>query len=312
MNSDALDDLARQLAATPASRRATLKAMAATIATGSLFGIHHRASKRGPPAAPTVANTSTVCNWDAGSAACLAFLAALAKCTEAKTLPAIAACAISLPLLAKKCHDDLNCHCVTGVMCSALLQDDTPICCEPPNVCDNVSCGCLPPCGPCQERSQATCWCDDICASSNPCCNGTCCGPAPVQCCSNNCVNTDTDINNCGGCGIGCPPGDYCANGQCQTCCVPGQICGSLPCCPGSGGACGQTCCDSVSQCCAGLGCIPASYTCCTGNEGQKFGCEFGCCGDGCLPQGNQCCDAATSSNCPAGHCCPPGTGGCC
>jgi hypothetical protein len=38
----------------------------------------------------------------------------------------------------------------------------------------------------------------------------------PGLCCTSGCVDTDVDVNNCGGCNRQCPSGKTCNNGQCQ------------------------------------------------------------------------------------------------
>ena len=46
--------------------------------------------------------------------------------------------------------------------------------------------------------------------------DGAACGPGE-SCCFAQCISTDSDPNNCGGCGLVCNFGDTCTNGSCQT-----------------------------------------------------------------------------------------------
>jgi len=47
------------------------------------------------------------------------------------------------------------------------------------------------------------------------------CPPDMPDCCDGQCVNTQTDEDNCGGCGIVCPQGKTCTDGRCE--CPPGE-----------------------------------------------------------------------------------------
>ncbi len=69
-------------------------------------------------------------------------------------------------------------------------------------------------------------------------------------CCTSACANLNRDPQNCGTCGIVCPPGTSCENGLCNglAACGPGHA-GSL-CDPDSG---------LSFRCCPGLGCIDTS-----------------------------------------------------
>jgi hypothetical protein len=85
MNPDALDDLARQVAATPTSRRAMLKA----VAVGALLGLPGRTSKhRLPPARAVSTGSDPVCNWSGAALDCLNLglsgVACYAKCSGGK------------------------------------------------------------------------------------------------------------------------------------------------------------------------------------------------------------------------------------
>lgn len=71
---------------------------------------------------------------------------------------------------------------------------------------------------------------------------GTCGGPSPA-CCHHTCINTATDNNNCGGCGLSCSDGFQCRGGTCTK--VPPP-----PTCVPLGGSCrpnGPDCCGGIS-----------------------------------------------------------------
>jgi hypothetical protein len=279
VNLGALDDIARQVAAAPTSRRATLKAVAA----GVLFGLPRRTSRHGlPPARAVLASSSPVCDWKAGAADCLALLAGAVACEEkckkfVTDWKVCIACAAGLVTQSQKCKQKLNCHCANGsAICSPITGDDAPECCDPPEVCDD-NFGCQSPCGPCEQRT----WygaCQSTCTGSQTCCNGQC-------------VNTSTDSNNCGSCGNVCTGGTTCQNGQCacpsgQTMCTDQCVDTSTN--PDNCGACGVIC--STGQPCCGGNC------CAYGGE---------CCAGGCLGFGVHCCHSPNGDYvCPDNQTC--------
>jgi hypothetical protein len=79
-----------------------------------------------------------------------------------------------------------------------------------------------------------------ICAQSGLACNGIC-------------EETQTDVNNCGGCGATCATGQFCHSGSCST----GQSCSSPASCTPpangtatcNGGICGFTCNSGFTSC---------------------------------------------------------------
>jgi hypothetical protein len=77
-------------------------------------------------------------------------------------------------------------------------------------------------------------------------CSVTCDSLFPT-CCGNVCVYTANDPENCGGCGVRCPTGEYCNE----------QGCGPVPCtiagggCISVAGCCGDACCGLDQTCCA-------------------------------------------------------------
>jgi hypothetical protein len=67
--------------------------------------------------------------------------------------------------------------------------------------------------------------------------------------CGDACVDTDVDPMNCGGCGVGCAPGQVCSGAVCSTVCGAGRTpCGAPPVCVDlesdrmNCGSCGTTC----------------------------------------------------------------------
>lgn len=128
--------------------------------------------------------------------------------------------------------------------------------------------------------------------------NGTACDTQAGRgrCCGGSCLNTQTDLNNCGACGNVCtaPPNGSatCSNGVCGftcnfspcggTCCPSGQNCSPDGCCTFVRDACDP---DGPNTCCA----APRNF--CKTVDGQSF-----CCGvsgvSPCSPNGpsDRCC----------------------
>jgi stigma-specific protein Stig1 len=99
--------------------------------------------------------------------------------------------------------------------------------------------------------------------------------PTGQSVCAGSCVNTFTDIGNCGGCGITCTVGQMCTAGQCMTTsCPAGQglcsgNCVNISTDPLNCGSCGHTC--TVGQVCTAGQCSQAGPT----SGGDVFACEF-------------------------------------
>jgi hypothetical protein len=172
-------------------------------------------------------------------------------------------------------------------------------CCPPGTVCRNGQCvltgggiGSLKcPCGNGTDDACTCILCGDTPGVGD---TGFLCvdfrGTGAVMCCTSSitgqsyCADTLTDVQNCGGCGIQCAPGQVCKFGQC---------CDKV--CIASTGA--STCCTATDSCCEVPGgvllCCPSGMSCTPCSGGGNF-----CCfpGDVC-------------STCPDGNlrCCPPG-----
>jgi hypothetical protein len=143
------------------------------------------------------------------------------------------------------------------------------------------------------------------------------CPPSFPDCCDEECVNLDTDEDNCGACGVECPNNLQCLNGVCG-CPAPlircGDICVADICC-----TIDQGCTDS-GVCCDGTTCIPQTdlceLICQTANDCRDF---FGdddwvCVGEPAFCGPNKCCRPGSCNNssqcsgdvCCAGSCCNP------
>lgn len=103
------------------------------------------------------------------------------------------------------------------------------------------------------------------CGNGTTCCD-TCLPSTCAQtCCSGQCVNVQTNPNNCGACGRTCEAGDICLNGACacgaDTCQSLGKQCGSWP--DGCGGTLDCGSCTPPLQC--GDGVCRACDVCASG-----------------------------------------------
>jgi hypothetical protein len=231
--------------------------------------------------------------------------------------------------------------CQTPPSCRTTGCPNSEVCCH--DVCTNI------------ETIQNCGACDSPCPpGSNECLSGACCtvmpmGMAcgimgcapPTQLCGQNCVDEQTDPNNCGGCDIECLPGEACVGGHChgsnncgamtctqlETCCSQEdlQACVNTQTDPNNCGQCFNACppgaqCQEgqclLSTCMGGPTCPPPT-TCCPGGcvdtQNDPNNCSE--CGFQC-PSGDTCqagdCVAPTSCNggpvCTGNNqCCPSG-----
>jgi len=133
--------------------------------------------------------------------------------------------------LAGKPNDPWNCgycdhSCNFGAFSSGLCCNG--VCYDGSNDSNN--------CGACSNAcASGQICCGGVCCSQASCCSGVCCGQGQ-NCCGGNCVNLETDINNCGHCGNGCLTGT-CCSGSCfpasQPCQGSSQFCLSPQVCCG-------------------------------------------------------------------------------
>ncbi|MBX3268840.1 MAG: hypothetical protein KF729_01180 [Sandaracinaceae bacterium] len=186
--------------------------------------------------------------------------------------------------------------------------------------------------------------CGVMCQASETCASGACrCGGVTgvvgtgracavgQTCCpgSGDCVNTQTDANNCGGCGISCGPGQTCSGGRCICNTTMGTVgggtaCPGTTCCPGVGcrnltndnnhcGMCGMMCADgatcSMSMCsCGGVAC-GGGQTCCGGDGCRNLNndpAHCGGCGIACGSGGDGMPETCSTRQCRCG----PASGG--
>ncbi len=145
-------------------------------------------------------------------------------------------------------------------------------------------------------------------------------GPAcavGTACCNDACVDTLSDVRNCGGCGVTCRAATRCAMGRC----VADDRCGGGPACPAEQNCCGAACVDTrtdPSNCGAcGRACAqaPNSESACVAGACQAPTCAMGFADcnrtprDGC--EANLGTDTANcgacGAVCPAGQACQAG-----
>jgi hypothetical protein len=123
------------------------------------------------------------------------------------------------------------------------------------------------------------------------------CPPGETKCftragsvCPRQCVDLQTDHNNCGACGNPCQSGEICEQGTCKAHCPNG--CGACEYCDSATGTCQpecsstQTCCQGVCHdpCPGGQTRDPFSCGCCFDCHGKCCGPQEVCCGQGCRP----------------------------
>jgi hypothetical protein len=137
-------------------------------------------------------------------------------------------------------------------------------------------------CGGCRQRC-----CESVCSCAGDSCvggvctcapaGGLCDGGAASYCCADGCVDLGTDLENCGGCGVRCAPGEECRpTGECglgACVCEAEAVAASCPqaagsvCCPDVGctnifsdplncGACGNDCTAAVGAGPVGDACV--------------------------------------------------------
>jgi hypothetical protein len=132
-----------------------------------------------------------------------------------------------------------QCECPTDETCNSTGGTVNPTTCECQCPEGKTVCGgqCVEVCAPPKVvLNTNTCQCecppDETCTTTGGTVNpNTCqceCGSGLTRC-GNQCVNTATDPNNCGGCGTACASGEGCVNGTCSNFC-PNQMTGCCAC----------------------------------------------------------------------------------
>jgi hypothetical protein len=312
------DELARLAATKGVSRRQVLKAAGATLTASVLLGCTSRST---PPRSALSRNAQLptqpeqeVCSNEILGQTCyfVGCGAAMASCVAVCATPNKVACATCLggvERCMRSCGKELNCHCVTGVACrdSFGVPFGPAYCCHPPE--EECFAGlCVPACKACEHRSWSG-GCVSDCKTNESCCNGTC-------------IDTQSNLDNCGFCGNKCTGGQTCQGGICScptglilcnhicvdihtdksNCGFCGNICpgaGSLPQLPGT--VPGPT---SDALIVGAMGASPSANTnppCNCGAGASPCLNSIGCI---CCPDSSQCCNSGTS---PAGPtCCNP------
>src|SRR5580658_4509066 len=112
MYADALDDIARQVAAGAMSRRSAHRAAAAVMVAGSFRGLAGRPpGGRGRVLRAAVADESPDCDWSGAGPDCEGALALMAACVRTCTTTGIgcAGCMVSTRNQAERCEERLKC-----------------------------------------------------------------------------------------------------------------------------------------------------------------------------------------------------------
>lgn len=223
-----------------------------------------------------------------------------------------------------------QCRCGGGAGCL-----DGEACCG--GACEDLQnsvehCGaCNRACGPSEVCQDGTCVappCDPECGEGESCDpdTTTCrCGAGPgctatQACCAGGCLDTQSDPNNCGGCGIMCSGAEVCMGGTCTTdipcvpSCAAGESCVGGVCRCGTNPSCGSalSCCSGVCvetdnnvRNCGRCGLDCGARSCCSGRciDTQTDEDNCGRCGNGC--------DSRTTDACTTGRCTCGGGGEC-
>jgi len=92
------------------------------------------------------------------------------------------------------------------------------------------------------------------------------------SCCGGQCVNTQNDPFNCGGCGTKCPTDKpLCEGGTCKQ-----PPCSNMSCTAAAGQCCGGSCCPTGQICCSVEGPLAGIISCHTPSNDQPT-CPQGC-----------------------------------
>jgi hypothetical protein len=265
-------------------------------------------------------------------------------------------------------HDGHRCRrdaqCLSGTCCNGRCSPQSAVCNEGAGLVDGApertgqakppapekctgkgSCGACGVCnkGRCTGGDTGRCGSCKVCSQDGSAClsvpdgsgggpNGySGCGPdahGGLQCCSGGCVDTLSNIDNCGGCGIACTGGKLCrevAIGFVGCACRDSETecngtCANLQTDPNNCGQCGHVCasgacenglcsclssCDGSGNCGGGQADCGPCETCTNGACMPTCGGDQTCCGSGCVDtqtDPNNC--GSCGNTCVAGQAC--------
>jgi hypothetical protein len=161
---------------------------------------------------------------------------------------------------AQACNDgDL---CTVGETCSAstgTCQRGTAKDCSSPSPCQTARGTCQPTTGMCVYAAQV---------------DGTSCGSTvAARCCAGSCINTNSSVTNCGGCGIICGAAQACQSINASSCSNTEPVDTSGRC-----GCSASVACPNGQSCVSGF-CVPVLVSHCAMNEtiAMSTGCQPYC-----------------------------------
>ena len=157
--------------------------------------------------------------------------------------------------------------CVAGWTCSALAGQASDVCqCTyATEICDGKDNDCN---GIVDDEPAVDDQCAQQLGQGGACVDGACAGASGTTLCKGQCIQTESDSNNCGGCGTSCPAAQSCVNGTCgcpgatPTFCAESETCSDTSSDPDNCGSCGNAC--GTGDGCTNGKCIIASADLCT------------------------------------------------
>lgn len=170
----------------------------------------------------------------------------------------------------------------TGTIVNTCGSDPSPHCHSECNASDDTGCGAMT-CNEGQALDDDTCTCIDA--------NGGGCSSPLVNCGDASfpiCIDTTSDPNGCGGCGVVCESGS-CVDSAC-TCVSDGGSCKSA-----------DTCCSNICPPSGICGCVPLAGACNSTGECCDLGGSGGCANGLCALTFGEAC--AANAECISGKC---------
>ncbi|MBI5654844.1 hypothetical protein HZC53_04305 [Candidatus Uhrbacteria bacterium] len=209
------------------------------------------------------------------------------------------------------CKTNIKCDPASSVCLFDILDKDHDG--YPPQVCGgddcddsavSVHCGAVEACNGKDDDCDGTADDGASCLDTLQSCQAGVCACKPENLCGTECVDKQTDKDNCGTCGKICSGGMDCVGGQCH-CAFAGEVdclghCTDTQVDPANCGVCGKVC-DQGFQCVAGE-CVCNTTTCngkCVDLQTDVENC--GSCGKSCDSSVGTCLGGACSANCEAG-----------